>query len=179
MSWLDVTVRRTTAARIAAVVATAALTAGCLRPMYAPASSTTTASVQSRLAAVAVEPLPDRLGHYLVQELRFELDGSGSVAQPRYRLSLTAKERVQAAVVNSATGRASSATVIVDATFTLTAIDGGATLLTGTAFGSASYDRTQQRYAAIRAARDAEIRVARALAEQIKTRVAAHFASQS
>ena len=179
MSWLDVTLRLTMGVRIAAVVATAALTAGWLRPMYAPASSATTASVQSRLAGVAVDPLPDRLGHYLVQELRFELDGSGTTSQPKYRLSLTAKERLQAAIVNSATGRASSATLIVEATFTLTAIDGGATLLSGTAFGSASYDRTQQRYAAIRAARDAEIRVARTLAEQIKTRVAAHFASQS
>jgi len=179
MSWLDTPGRPAALARIAVVVAAASLTAGCLRPMYAPASSATTASVQSRLAGVVVEPLPERLGHYLVQELRFDLDGSGTTAQPRYRLSLTAKERLQAAVVNSATGRASSATLIVESTFTLTSIDTGATLLTGTAFGSASYDRTQQRYAAIRAARDAEIRVARNLAEQIKTRVAAYFASQA
>jgi hypothetical protein len=70
------------------------------------------------------------------------------------------------------------ATLVVDATFTLTPIDGGETIVAGTAFASASYDRTQQRYAAIRAARDAEIRIARTLAEQIKTRIAAHFATQ-
>ena len=177
MSWHKVTDRRGMAGRILAVIALAFTTAGCLRPMYGP-SATATPSVQTRLAGIAVEPLPERLGHYLVQELRYELDGSGGTTQPRYRLTLTANERLQAAIVNSLTGRATSATLVVDATFTLTPIDGGGTIVAGTAFASASYDRTQQRYAAIRAARDAEIRIARTLAEQIKTRIAAHFATQ-
>jgi LPS-assembly lipoprotein len=177
MSWHEVMDRRVMAGRLLAVIVVAFTTAGCLRPMYAP-SATATPAVQTRLAAVAVEPLPERLGHYLVQELRYELDGSGETTQPKYRLTLTANERLQAAIVNSQTGRATSATLAVDATFTLTSIGGGETILAGTAFASASYDRTQQRYAAIRAARDAEIRIARTLAEQIKTRIAAHFASQ-
>ncbi len=125
-----------------------------------------------------VDPLPDRLGHYLTQELRYELDGSGGQATPKYRLTMTVNERVQSAIVNSATGRASSATVVVNATYTLTPVEGGATIVSGSAVATASYDRNQQRYAAIRAARDAEIRIARTLAEQIKTRIAAHFATQ-
>lgn len=177
MSWHEVTNRRAMAGRILVVALTAFTTAGCLRPMYAP-SATATPAVQARLAGIAVEPLPERLGHYIVQELRYELDGSGVTTQPKYRLTLTANERLQAAVVNSQTGRATSATLVVDSTFTLTSIEGGQTIVAGTAFASASYDRTQQRYAAIRAARDAEIRIARTLAEQIKTRIAAHFATQ-
>ncbi len=177
MSWRDVVKGRAAAGRVLAAIAIATVTAGCLRPMYAP-STTATPSVQTRLAGVIVDPLPERLGHYLVQELRYELDGSGTTSQPKYRLTLKVNERVQAAIVNSETGRATSATLAVDAAFTLTPVDGGAVILGGTAFASASYERTQQRFAAIRAARDAEIRIAKTLAEQIKTRIAAHFASQ-
>jgi LPS-assembly lipoprotein len=45
--------------------------------------------------------------------------------------------------------------------------------------GSASYDRFPQRFASVRAARDAEIRVAKLLADQIRTRVAAHLATRA
>jgi LPS-assembly lipoprotein len=177
MSWHEAKTTRATIGRLLTTVMIAFATAGCLRPMYAPSAAATPA-VQTRLAGIVVEPLPERLGHYLVQEIRYELDGSGGTTQPKYRLTLTANERLQAAIVNSQTGRATSATLAVDATFTLTQIDGGVTIVSGTAFASASYDRTQQRYAAIRAARDAEIRIARTLAEQIRTRIAAHFATQ-
>jgi LPS-assembly lipoprotein len=44
------------------------------------------------------------------------------------------------------------------------------------AFTFASYDRTSQRFANIRAARDAEIRDAKVLADQIKTRLAVALA---
>ena len=43
----------------------------------------------------------------------------------------------------------------------------------GVAFTAASYDRTSQRFADMRAARDAEIRDAKNLADQIQTRIAA------
>jgi LPS-assembly lipoprotein len=61
---------------------------------------------------------------------------------------------------------------VVTATYTLTAIEGGAQITTGTATASASYDRTEQRYANVRAARDAEIRAVGLLADQIRTRLA-------
>ena len=47
----------------------------------------------------------------------------------------------------------------------------------GKAVGNASYDRSQQRFANVRAARDAEIRLARSLAEQIRVRISAALAS--
>ena len=43
---------------------------------------------------------------------------------------------------------------------------------------TASYDRTSQRFANIRAARDAEIRDAKALADQIRTRIMAALAAR-
>ena len=46
-------------------------------------------------------------------------------------------------------------------------------ITTGTATAQATYDRFNQRFATVRAARDAEIRLAKTLAEQVKTRLAA------
>jgi LPS-assembly lipoprotein len=60
----------------------------------------------------------------------------------------------------------------MDADYKLMPIGGGAPITSGVAFTFASYDRTSQRFANIRAARDAEIRDAKVLAEQIKTRLA-------
>jgi LPS-assembly lipoprotein len=49
----------------------------------------------------------------------------------------------------------------------------------GTATGTTSYDRFPQRFANVRAARDAEIRLAKLLAEQVKTRLAATLSASS
>jgi LPS-assembly lipoprotein len=65
------------------------------------------------------------------------------------------------------------------ARFDLTKIDGGAVLYSGMATSAAVYDRTLQSYADLRAARDAEIRIARALADEIELRVAATLGEKS
>jgi LPS-assembly lipoprotein len=51
-------------------------------------------------------------------------------------------------------------------------------VLTGVASANASYDRSQQRYNDLRAARDAEIRLARSLADEISLRLAAQLAAK-
>lgn len=160
---------------VAAAVLSLAL-GGCLRPLYGPTASGQ--PLAAAMAAVDVEPVQtatgqERLGHYLRSELVFDLDGSGQPSPKRYRLSLSASERVQTPIVNSVTGRADSATVIVAVAYKLTASEGGRIVAEGTAQSTASYDRTSQRFASVRAARDAEIRLARVLADQIRTRLSA------
>jgi LPS-assembly lipoprotein len=49
----------------------------------------------------------------------------------------------------------------------------------GTVTSFASYDRSAQRFANIRAARDAEIRDARTLADQLTTQVAAQLGQKA
>lgn len=147
---------------------------GCLRPLYGPTASGQ--PLAAAMAAVDVEPIQtatgqERLGHYLRSELVFNLDGSGQPAPKRYRLAMTVSERVQTPIVNSVTGRADSATIIVAVAYKLSG-DGGRSVAEGTAQSTASYDRTSQRFASVRAARDAEIRLARVLADQIRTRLA-------
>lgn len=127
--------------------------------------------MQSDLAAIAVDPIANRLGHYLGDELIYALNGTGSQVAPKYRLTVTLREHVQTPLVDTLSGRATAATVVVDADYSLAPAGGGVPITEGTAFTAASYDRTDQRFANTRAARDAEIRDAKALADQIRTRL--------
>jgi LPS-assembly lipoprotein len=81
--------------------------------------------------------------------------------------------------VSSLTNVATSATLTAQARFTLTKVDGGAQVLTGVADANASYDRSQQRYNDLRAARDAEIRLARSLGDEIALRLSAQLAGKT
>ena len=81
--------------------------------------------------------------------------------QPRYRLSVVLRERVQTPILDTVTGRATSATVIVDADYGWCHLPQKVEVLNGTAFDIASYDRFSNRFSNVRAARDAEIRDAK------------------
>jgi len=126
-----------------------------------------------------VAPIPNRIGHYLADNLITDLNGTGQTPPPKYKLTVTVSLGTQTPTVNSELNVATSATVTGEAKFTLTRVDGGAEVLKGNAEASASYDRTQQRYAGLRAARDAEIRIARALSSEISMRVASALAEKS
>ena len=170
MSWLDA-LRR--ASRLGILLAlTVGLTA-CFRPLYGPTA--TGERLETVLASIDVgivesDNAHERLTHYLRSELIFDLNGSGQPAAKRYRLTASYRQSVLTPTIDTETGRASSATISGEATYTLTTLD-GRQVARGTAVGQASYDRSPQRFATVRAARDAEIRVAKVLSEQIKTRL--------
>ena len=149
------------------------LLSGCFQPLY----GTLNGQLRDQLQAIAVDPIPDRLGHYLGNELIFAFNGTGSEVVPKYRLLVTVAEHVQTPLVDTFAGRASAATVTVDANFQLVPVNGGPAIIAGTAISAASYDRSAQRFANVRAARDAEIRNAKTLADQIRTRVSAALAN--
>ena len=149
---------------------------GCLQPMYGGIGGD---SLRSELAAIKVEPIPDRVGHYLANELVFALNGTGSTVTPKYRLTISVTEKVQTPLVDTVSGRATAGTLVVDANYKLIPVAGTEPLIQGTAFVSASYDRSSQRFANLRAARDAEIRTAKALSEQIHTRIASAMSGRN
>jgi LPS-assembly lipoprotein len=149
---------------------------GCIQPLYGPLSAGG-GTVASEMQAVAIEPINDRLGHYLENELIFGFNGTGSQVPPRYRLFVTLSEGVQTPLIDTVTGQASAATVLVTANFRLEHATGGPPIYKDTATVVASYDRTTQRFASVRASRDAEIRDAERLADQIRTRIAAVLAT--
>jgi LPS-assembly lipoprotein len=153
-------------------VALALFLAACngVRPLYGPIGSD--APLAAELQAVEVAPIPERVGHYVRNELIFAFNGTGSQVPPRYRLLVELKERVQTPILDTVTGRATSATVIVDASYRLISIADEKQITEGVAFGVASYDRFSNRLSNVRAARDSEIRDAKVIADQIRTRVA-------
>lgn len=149
---------------------------GCFRPVYGPTA--TGAPVEAVMAAievgaVTVSPARQEFGHALRSELIFALDGSGANAVPkRYDLTATVTDSLRSPLVSSATGRAVSGTITAVANWQITDRETGEVVYRGTANGAASYDRTVQRFAALRAQRDAELRLAKQLSEQIASRIA-------
>jgi LPS-assembly lipoprotein len=150
---------------------------GCLQPEYGTLA--TNPNVAEEMKAIDVAPIPNRLGHYLGDELMFAFNGTGSHVSPRYRLVVITGEGVSTPLVDTVTGLVTAATVTVNATYVLTEMDNGKQVAKGRVFVSASYDRTSQRFSDMRAARDAEQRDARTLADQIRTQVAAALSTRT
>lgn len=173
MSWFD------RAAMAAILAVCGGMVAGCestgIRPLYASRGG----NIQAELQAIVVDPIPDRLGHYLEDALQTDLNGTGARVPPKYHLKVLPSQRVQTALIDTVTQRAQAASVITVVNYTLTPIGGGPPLLQGTVTSAADYDRSVQRYADIRAARDAEIRDAHTVAEQITQQIAAKVATGS
>jgi len=169
MSWFD-------RARGAAALAMALGLGGCFQPLYGEASHP---GLVADLRAIEVAPIKDRIGHYLGDDLVSNLNGTGETPAAKYRLTVTVAQSSQTPTVASQINAATAATVTGKATFTLTKIDGGAVVFKGEATSSAVYDRSLDGFANLRAARDAEIRIARSLADEIALRVAAALGEKS
>jgi len=153
--------------------------AGCIEPLYGASGSFDSSPVAAELQAIEVEEIPGRMGHYVRNDLIYAFNGTGSTVQPRYRLSVALRERVQTPILDTVTGRATSATVIADADYRLVTWPQNVEVTKGTAFNIASYDRFSNRFANVRAARDAEIRDAKVIADSIRTRVATEMATRA
>lgn len=161
---------------LAAVLAASLPLAGCVAPMYGAFSATP--GLQAELQAIEVAEIPGRIGHYVHNELIFAFNGSGSTPAPRYRLIVNLRERVQTPILDTVTTRATSGTVLVDADYRLLTIPDNVEVTKGAALGVASYDRFANRFANVRAARDAEIRDAKTIADNIRLRVSTALATR-
>jgi LPS-assembly lipoprotein len=151
---------------------------GCIRPLYGSADFGGLA-IQQGLSGVSIEIAGDRLQHYIRNELEFGLRGDGDQSAARtHRLVINARQRLNTAIVDRVSGAAESVNMIIEAHYTLYSLKSSTTILTeGDATVAVTYDRNQQRFASVRASRDAEIRGAKQLAEQIKIRIASFLAS--
>ena len=144
---------------------------GCFTPLY---SETAHPGLVQALREIEVAPIPERMGHFLADDLVTRLNGSGQTPKPKYRLTVRLNRTLTTPTIQSQIQTADSATVSATALYTLTRIDGETDkpVASGSATNSAVYDRTLQSYADLRAGRDAELRVAKALADEIELRVA-------
>lgn len=157
-------------------IALAAPLSGCIQPLYGP--NMDGVSTATELQAVEVDEIPDRVGHYVRNELIQGFNGTGSQVTPRYRLKVKLTERVQTPIYNTTTSFSTSATVVVDANYSLMTLPDNVEIAKGVAQALASYDRFTARFTNIRAARDAEIRNAKVIADSIRTRIAIDMANR-
>ena len=162
------------AVRIFGVLLVAAAQGGCFKPLLAGAEGS---RLDDELSAIKIEPIPDRMGHYLANELTFAFSGSGLSGAPKYRLQVNLNQKVQTPVIDTVSGRASAASFMVDAEYRLMPVSSNNTITSGVAFTLIGYDRTSQRYSNMRAGRDAEVKAARALAEQIRLKLISDISS--
>jgi len=154
--------------------------AGCFTPLYAPTASMSGGVAEELkrvdVGSVRVSGGDDVMGHELRSELIFALDGERTQAvEKRYRLTAQVSARRSSPIISTATGRAASGAINANVRWQIEDLETERIVLQGTQSGDASYDRTDQRFAALRARREAEQRLARQLARQIATQVAIDF----
>jgi len=171
------------AARLLAVAALAALTAGCFQPMYAEHSDGTP-GLREKLMGVEVPPVdkPNASREARIQvevrnALAFKLYGNATGMPPTHRLVLRFTTNRSSLIIDPKTGLPSSENYGIDAQYNLIELASNKSVMTGTTFSRVSYDSpgSYQRFARSRAFRDAEDRAAHEIAENIQTRLAAFF----
>jgi LPS-assembly lipoprotein len=171
------------AARLLAVAALAALTAGCFQPMYAEHTDGTP-GLREKLMGVELPPVDKpnasheaRLGVEIRNALAFKLYGNATGMPPTHRLVIRFSTSRSSLMIDPATALPSSENIGIDAQYNLIDIATDKSVMTGTTFSRVSYDMPGQlqRFARSRAFRDAEDRAAQEIAERIQTRLAAFF----
>ena len=163
-------------------LAGAGLLAGCgWKPLYGTRTPTGAASgapgIDQQLATVRVEPIADRLGQQLHNQLRDGLNPLGQPASSNYRLSVDLSVRTYGALTRSdlsATRRNVEVTAfykLVDSSGNLVLADSSQT--------NTGYDEFDDPLNDISANESAQERSTIQLAEMIKTRLAAYFAQRA
>src|SRR3974390_1785513 len=154
------------AARLLAVAALAALTAGCFQPMYAEHSDGTP-GLREKLMGVELPPIDKpnasrdaRIGVEIRNALAFKLYGSATGMPPTHRLVIRFTSNRSSLMIDQATGLPSSENYGIDAQYNLIEIVSNKSVMTGTTFSRVTYDipGQMQRFARARAFRDAEDR---------------------
>ena len=159
-----------------AIVALAAIgLSGCFQPVYAPGLSGTAPI----LASIEVSPIEGQLGHQVKSELDFLLTNGTPPVNPTYRMTVAPKGTSTSVIVDVSTYRPQVMTYVANATYALVEIKTGKLVTSGSAQVNASFDRSQQRFATVRAIRDAEIRAGKMLAEQIRARIIPSLSASS
>jgi len=151
--------------------------AGCgFHPLYARADLDP--SIAPTLAAVHVEPIPDRVGYELRNHLLDLFNGTGTAEGSRYRLKLSLAETEEAVLLQANTA-------ITRFNYTLTAHydliprDGTTPVKSGDVRALSAYNVAAAPflYATVTAERDAKNRAANDIAERIRTELAVYLRS--
>jgi len=175
------------AALCVGLAATLALGSCQVRPLYGTSTGdfgSTPSPVAAELAAIDLDSINsqyanDDAARVLYNELIFRFERGAGAPAKKYRLKVLMDVSSSEVGVEQFSDVPSAYTTTMNSTFVLSDLATSETLMTGRAFKSASYDFSNQRFANTRAYRDAQGRVAKAVADDIAARIAGYFASRS
>lgn len=149
---------------------------GGFQPLYGVTGSTTRAN--EMMSTVEIAPIPGRIGQRIRNELLFERSSSGITAPTTTRLDIAISESILTSLVN-AKGDSAGQIYQIEARYKLVDLSSKKPVFEGRSLGRASFDRFEAIYSNLRAREDAENRVARSVADDIRTRLAAHLATST
>lgn len=157
----------------AVVVVAALVVTGCgFRPLYGTSGG---AGGAPELAAVAVKPIPDRIGQQLHNKLVVLLEADHPPARPRYSLTVLLSEGTQKLAVQR-NELATRANYQLSARFSLT--EGTKSLYTSLRTAISSYNILESDFSTLTAATDAKNRAVDEIADAIRTGLAIYFAAR-
>ena len=141
------------------------------QPLYANGPNST----GEQLAQVDIAPIPGRVGQRVRNELIFQNTGGKEVPPPRFKLEVVLRETNHTTLVQT-DGTSRGAIYLLEANFRLLDIKNPRNILfQGTSYGRGAFERLDSIYSNVRAAEDAQNRVARTVAEDMKQRVATYL----
>jgi LPS-assembly lipoprotein len=158
--------------------------AGCLQPLYGERPVVGGHGVRESLAAVKVAPIDAPFGTPLARlavetrnHLIFDLTGGAAPNAPTHELVVRLSASRTSVIVDLNSLRPDIEIAAVEASYTLTELATGKSVVTGTASARVSYDIPggEQRFARARGLRDAESRAVRQISETIRNRLASYF----
>ena len=179
MSWADRHLRPRTLATLAVAGAMAAAgggLAGCgFHPLYAPPSQEQSA-FDANLAAVTVDPIPDRIGQLLANSLRDSFNPGGGVSvSKRYGLAVVLTASRSEVGIRS-DGTSSRVLYAVNARIVLRDLHDGHTLFQALTRSNTAFDNfVANEYATVVAEQDAQARAVQELSNEIRSRLAIYM----
>lgn len=167
------------------VVGLALIAGGCqVRPLYSEAGPAAgsgvgvTGNIRSKLASISINLPGDRVTQEVRNHMIFLFaGGAGQPASPAYSLQLGVLSRdLSLALIQNATndksGQPTAGSIRMTGTYVLTRLSDKKVVGKGTRLITADYDAPRQRFAVVRAQRDANNRAARELAEALNLSIA-------
>ena len=162
----------------------AALAGGCFSAPIRRASPTGGPVLRDQLSAVDVIQIQApkgtdeaRLAVEIRNALLYDFTGGGYAAPPTHRLKIAIASTRASIIVDVHTSRPDVENYGINATYSLVELKTGKPVLSDQMFSRVSFDSPggQQRFARVRALRDAENRASQVLADSIRNRLASYF----
>lgn len=156
----------------AALLLPFALAACGFEPLYGRDAAKNT---PEEFALIQIDPIKDRIGQLLHNQLRDAINPKGVPAKPRYVLKVTLTESIQDTAIQR-TAFAVRANLVLNATFTLQDATTRGQVFSGSAITTAGFShQTAAEYGTLAGEKDARERAVRDLAEEIRIRLGVYF----